>query len=1183
MAGSDSNNSGNLKTIGGYENIGSYVRLRNTYDPTDPAGTGGAVSVTAKVKDAVYGGCRMNGVTRNSLVLAEGGNFLNVPLYGGSDISGTVSGWSRVAVTGGTVGNVYGGGNGGYYYKEATNAYGTYYEVYVDDTETVQVADSVPNAPICANSGVDVTGGQVGTSGNGNNRNIFGGGYGQMTSTTDNVVVNFNGATAEIYGDVYGGSALGSVNTLDQGYSTTVNILNGSLHGDIYGGGLGQYIDNAHDSIPAIVNGKVYVNIGSYDSGTGTYSGNATFDNSDVYGCNNLYGSPQDSVFVNIYQTAHTTANSYPSIPNTVVTVPDTLTWLDTINHSLDRYAIRTVYGGGNRAAYTPSLTAQNKRRSSIVHVYQCNSNTVREVFGGGNAADVGTPSVHTDTYVIIDGGRFYHVVGGGNGYSQTNNHSNPSEPNYNPGASINGAANTLVYSGLINEVYGGANILGTVDSINLVMSHSTSCGVPEVYGKVFGCANAADYNRSVTTTIECGVGIIGELYGGSNQANIGTSGENNADVTLNLYGGTHDKVFAGSKGIAAASGVTPVEANIYGNVTLNLYGGTVTHAFGGSDANGNIAGTITVNVIDSVDCHPLDVTNIYGASNLTDYNPDDVTSGVKPVSPVVNVIHIAQDPGIRGNVYGGGNQATVNANPKVNIGYHHASMAQYIPLDAQGDSLYHVPATPRAYVSGNVFGGGNQAAVTGTDTVNIRRSNSYVNNVFGGGNEAGTTNTVVNVIDGKVNSGVYGGCNTSGTVGGNTVVNITGGNIGTDAGNTANVYGGGLGQGTKVKGNVAVNINGESAIIYGDVYGGSAKGLVNCNDAGTAQNNYSKTHVTLSAGTIHGSLYGGGHGLENHAANVYGPVAVNINGGTVTNVFGCNNVKGAPMDSVVLNVTAGTIDSIFGGGNVAAYSAPNDACDYPELNISGGNILYKVVGGGNQADIGTTGASPKPTHPVININGGNICTADTLYGVFGGCNSSGTVYGNITINITGDSTSHHTKIGTEANLARAKRLKKTPVSVHGGGYGESTFTTGNVTVNYGFDNNSFPECRYPKLYGDLYGGSALGHVNDDAYDVTTVNVQNGSFDYLIDTIWITQNPPRYRLDQYGGNIYGGGLGRKADTEHGIAAVAATVNGVVHVNIGAETATDTLGVARSRHCVVNFPLRFRTLRMRLPV
>ena len=1092
------------KTIGGYENVGSYVRLLNEYvvvtDNSAEPPTTHTESVTAMVSKAVFGGCRMNGVTNNSLVLVEGGNYLNTPIYGGSDISGNVGGCSRVAVTGGTTGNIYGGGNGDYDYDH------TQYKVYKagmehNDANLVASGDADITAPICANSGVDVLGGTVGASGDGNSRDIFGGGLGHETSTEGDVLVNVaagvsaggDACVPTIYGDVYGGSALGSVNTLNNNNTTTVNILDGTLHGNVYGGGLGQKngVNGATSDIAATVNGVVTVNIGEKISTPGanegdpptiTYSGNAVFDNSSIYGCNNLYGSPKDDVYVNIYKTKHgadVAHNLYPL--NIAQSNDDGETGLadDTSptvadlqeNAKTQTFAIANVFGGGNLAAYIPEAVGEGEEpHSTTVHVYDCKSNTVEDVFGGGNAADVGAGTVNgaitarANTFVIIDGGRFRRVIGGGNG-----------EDTGKPAANIFGTANTTIYAGLIDEVYGGANVQGSVDAINLDMAHSTTCD-HQVYDKVFGCANEAPYNRSVHTTLECNVGEIGQLYGGSNMASIGDPGNPNTgvDVRLDLYGGNLETVFAGSKGVSGNPG-TP--AHIYGNVTLNLYGGKVVNAFGGSDANGNITGLITVNVLDYEGTCGLDVTNIYGASNQTPYAPTFTpASGTDKVSPVVNVMHIKQDAGVRGNIFGGGNQALVTASPQVNIGYH-SNMASQIP---EGYPI--AEANRRAFVTGNVFGGGNMAGVTGNPTINMR--------------------------GGTVLGGLYGGCNSNGTVTGKTTVSFTGGTMGKAAvgvqgqegyvaQRNANIYGGGLGENTKVKGDVAVTIDAVAGHIYGDVYGGSAKGLVNCNDAGNARHDGTTTTVALSAGTIHGNLYGGGHGLESHAADVWGPVTVDVSGGNVTGVYGGNNLKGTPKDRIQVNITGGTAYTVVGGGNVADYTAPSGSLDYPEVNVSGGTVTNRVIGGGNEANV--TG------NPHVNISGGTIGTAGASRGIYGGCNTSGTVTGNVFVTLTGGT------VGASGVTNGA--------NIHGGGYGSGTSVTGNVTVTFG--DIGVSQREYPRLYGALYGGSALGNVNTNNENNTTVNVYNGTIV---------------------GQVFGGGLGNSS--------YAALVNGVVNVNIG---------------------------------
>ena len=1205
-----------------YHNVGSLVRLRNEYRPN---GTGSPITPTAQVTGAVYGGCRMNGVTTNSMVLVEGhdNDHVNAELFGGSDISGVVGGTSMVVINGVNttsgelfatqVGDVYGGGNGHYKYQN-NNVY-----VLNDDGTTGALIDEGTSqnpiqAPYCKESRVDMLNGNCASGHNlyaggyaalsgatemnvvggtvndrvfgggnlagtttasytfentsysgdgtstvnvtaglvkggvygGNNLEgtivddinvnilggtfgtststpmtdgIFGGGYGNQTRTTGNVMVTVNkqsGADAPvIYGDVYGGSGYGDVNTAAEDVSATdpadttmVNILEGTIYGDVYGGGLGDKAvegDNSHHDYPAHVNGKVYVNVGDgeVDATTGcatNLSGNATIEGS-VYGCNNINGTPLDSVFVNIYKTAHVTANQYPATPSGGWSL-STLT----ANDNPSNYALSAVYGGGNKAAYLPPLNDNDTPKCATVHVWGCQENTIYDVYGGGNAADVGVENgTAANTQVIIDGGRIHRMFGGGNGYSSTGNHSDPSDPNnYNPGANIYGTASSYVYAGLIDEVYGGANQWGSIDNIDLHVL-STECCDDAVYRKVFGCANEAPINHSIVTTIGCGVGEIGELYGGSNLASIGVNDQTQpkANVTLNLYGGDYQKVFGGSKGRLAGNGETAVSADIYGDVTLNLYGGTVIDAFGGSDQLGSIKGTITVNVLDDENCG-LDLTNVYGASNLADYDPWTV-DGEMVQSPIVNVMHIynvegSDMKGIRGNVYGGGYQASVNAKPIVNIGYEAGTvvygtttMADLIPDDYPDfDDLTDFPM---AYITGDVFGGGDLADVTGKTTVNMRQSQSRLTNIFGGGNEAGVGGSEVNVYNGTVATAVYGGCNTKGNVNGDIAVNVLGGTLGTSSTNTIGIFGGGYGgpdpansnPGTTSNGDVTVTIGGAgyNPTIYGTVYGGSALGSV------SAANKL--TMVWLKSGTVNGNVFGGGLGqLANSQASPAVPaIAAHVNGnievigdGTDVNgwVFGANDQNGDPEGTVTVTINDGTINNVVGGGNVANYTAPSGSGSTilysPYVLITGGTVTDMVVGGGNMANID----------------------------------------GNTKVELTGGT------IGSENHEAH----------IFGGGYGQDTQVTGDVEVNFGAitRNDAGEETHNPNLmlYGDLYGGSALGDVNTNSSNNTTVNILNGTIV---------------------GAVYGGGLGQKEGVNGATSDIAATVNGDVQVNIGA--------------------------------
>jgi hypothetical protein len=1017
-------------TIGGntYRNVGSMVRLRSSYQATPNAPV---VIPDAVVSNAVYGGCRMNDVYHNSLVLVEGGADVPANLFGGCDISGAVLDTSLVVVIGGQVnGNIYAGGNGNYFYDNGT--------VYSIEDPSVTVATEVTNNPPTSRvSRVDILGGQVGADAS-HISEVFGGGYGVPTRTTGNVIVNVGPATATswtglpiIYGNVYGGSALGSVNTNGDN-STTVSFLNGTLHGNLFGGALGR---QGNDPIAAKVFGKVFVNISNEDQ----LPANCFIDLRDgnIYGCNNTNGSPQDDVKVHVWKTAFN--------------FPDDEYDYSAATGENPYYAINQVFGGGNQADYIPSDADES---SILVYVHNC-LNTIRRVFSGGNAADA------TGVATIIEGGRMDYVFGGGNGEVTAANIGN-------------GGTHLVVSGGEIIHLFGGSNKEGNIAGPMYTEVNGDSQCNEEMDMHItdfFGGSNEAHLiSDNVYSIIKCGA-VIDNAYGGSNMAEI------QGNVQFDVRGGTINNVFGGSKGV-----LNETAANIDGNVTLNLEGGTITNAFGGSDQNGSITGSITVNVIDyEVSCG-LDLTNVYGGGKLTPYTPTSTTDG-----PVVNVMHIAQEEGIRGNVFGGayGASATVTSNPIVNFGYVDA-MSGYLPDDLPEDLSSEEFV---ALVSGNVYGGGELAPVDGSTEINVNNG-TVVHKVVGGGKQASiTNNTEVYVYGGTIGTdgdavtglgkGVYGGCDQSGNLGGDVLVQLIGGTIGVSSTNTANIHGGGYGHETTVTGNVIVNfgdntnVENTGLVLYGELYGGSALGNVNTADQNTPGATTTTT-VNLRNGIINGAAYGGGLGQKagvNGAttsieAFVYGKVYVNVGYATDSNdsdtytgkanlincdVYGCNNLNGSPKSNVYVDVyqTAHNEDNVVD-------------------NTDGSYAIHQVFGGGNQADYTIT-SGDSGLKNIVNVHG----CENTIWRLFGGGNAAA-VYG---VNLTIDGGRLDQVFGGgngELGPEFGANIGEGGITILiGGGYMNSLFNGSNLhgTINGNISLSNFDGCGNA-LVIDHYMGS---------------------------------------------------------------------------------------------------------------
>ena len=870
---------------------------------------------------------------------------------------------------------------------------------------------------MAGNTSVVINGGTIGTlvtmstnggGGNGDGRDgetqyymggVYGGGYGSHNPAYN---VTHNNDSTNISSDLLAGRVYGNAR---------VDVLGGTVQGNVFGGAsfayLGGYGTNPHG------NAKVYIGsesqMGIPDVGTTILGG--------VYGANNYNGTPYGDVEVHVYHTAHTgqptTAggNAYPTVPASGAT-PE---WLATIPNGTDNFALYQVFGGGNRANYTPKLAA-NK---ATVHVYGCEENTIYELYGGGNAAEIGsaTADYTTNANVIIEGGRIHSVFGGGNG--------NPDPAN------IYGIATTSVEGGLIDELFGGSNGYGNVNEINLVVAEDSDCELAIVNG--YGGGNISPEIGEIIATLECcsNPTPYNNFYGGAHSAVI------YGNVTLNVYGGRVTNLFGGSEGsqgIPADIKKYPIDwqtgdysdevkafmqshqdlAGTGGNVTVNLYGGTHTNVFGGCDVNGNIEGVVTVNVLDVEENCPLKIANIYGASNETPYTPDDIiveNVPQKPVSPVINVVHIKDTDGISQNVFGAGkgNTATVTSNPMVNIGYNHATMAQYIPLNANGDSIYHVQGrTPRAYVKGSVYGGGEYGKVIGNPSVNINRSNTVVDNfVYGAGcgNDTDidcakvTGGTTVRIIDGLIKRNVFGGGEMA-IVTGNTRVEMSGGTVGSweTIGDEqylhGSIYGGGQGSPNpvneqnmdaadygRVNGNTYIDISGNAHILK-DVYGGGQMGSVGNGDL--SDNTTGVAHVTISGGQIgpfvadkkNANVYGGGQGEVDEDYISHYTTHANVDSTSVIvcdSALICGSVFGGSANGHVLAGTRVLVEKgtntkdkkpiigtdgmhggdghVYGGGqgNTSNFSAGRVGGN-TKVVMTDGTVMGCIYGGGNVA-----------------------------------------------------------------------------------------------------------------------------------------------------------------------------------------------------------------------------------------
>ncbi len=334
----------------------------------------------------------------------------------------------------------------------------------------------------------------------------------------------------------------------------------------------------------------------------------------------------------------------------------------------------------------------------------------------------------------------------------------------------------------------------------------------------------------------------------------------------------------------------------------------------------------------------------------------------------------------------------------------------------------------------------------------------------------------------------------------------------------------------------------------------------------------------------------------------------LNITGGRINNVFGGNNTSGNISGTITVNIekdasTCGWyVGNVYGGGNLASYS---NTGSYPQVNIKNGTVSGDVFGGGLGAsakvrsnpvvtvgDLGTTAyvatvngnvygggsaamvgdddtSNPSTNNTTVLIQKSNTTVSKVFgggmaagvtgtsgvtitdgtvnTGVYGGCDSQGDVKGKVTVNVKGGT------LGSAANLAFTTPVT---VDVYGGGYGAATTTSGDVEVNIGECTSTNVHSDYPMIYGDVYGGSALGKVNGSNANTTTVNVLNGRLYTFAESATTANGQTYYKY--HGGNVYGGGLGDRVGLGTGHSNVLAEENGKIIVNIGASGGSKAL-------------------------
>lgn len=621
------------------------------------------------------------GQVKNSHVTIKGATVVTGDVYGGGALASmNESGETMVSLIGGTVnGNVYGGGQG--------RLPGTKDE---KGNDLPEVEALVGDANVELNKGVTEGGCIV-------KGNIFG--CNNMNGTPK------GNATVHIYrtnGDeITDGDDLESIDDTKHKYHLNA----------VYGGGnLAAYIPTANDAKAKVI-----------------------IDGCDVTSIRTVYGG-----------------GNAASTPATSVEVNGT-------------YEIEEVFGGGNGkdalpdGSDNPGANVGFKNYSAVEDTYytkeqrQSTEFVNQYVYGSGQAN------------VTIVGGRIHRVFGGSNTKGNVRItavtmlddlggcHFIVDEA-YGGGKSapMDGEAKLLMscIPGL-KVAYGGAenaNILGDV-TLNITNGN---------FDRVFGGNNiSGTIGGKITVNIEetgCSPIIIGQLYGGGNQAayngpwvddNDHSKGRQGPVVNVKSFTSIGE-VYGGGYGISAkVTGDTHVNINEFkGKFTAGTYNyGTAEDPIGVNSKTGNRR----ISFSEFVRNENGDYLDADGHVTTDESERAIVDKTVDVYIPEFTANRIG---GI-GKVYGGGNEAEVVGNTTVNIGtleevyvvktvtegttlpngcYTRNNDGTYTAATgtASADVTYYEKKTVLgADIRGNVYGGGNNADVTGNADVIIGRQDN--------------------------------------------------------------------------------------------------------------------------------------------------------------------------------------------------------------------------------------------------------------------------------------------------------------------------------------------------------------------------------------------------------------------------------------------------------------------------
>ena len=945
--------------------------------------------------------------------------------------------------------------------------------------------------------------------------------------------------------------------------------------GDIFGGGKGDTRDSVDIQAGRVMNAHITT------SGSPRIMG-------DIYG-----GGEMACVGWRGYEdkVTNTSQSYYPKTGYTYVTVSGTPyigtefefsaseniysggNWsLVDANGKLFHTCSGNVYGGGQGFIWPTHKTWVNMGHVYETHVTINGGKMLGNIFGGGSRG-----IVMKDTWVKVTGGEIGCII---DEFTEPATETTPAiyHPSYYYGSVFGGGYGN---PSLNNDPPNMARTFGSEHNDSTYYDPTTKSMVmcePAGYaGRIYG-----------NTNVEISGGkIMGHVYGGGDLASVGfiksdgTLSTSTCNVTIKntvadaAYHTLHPEVEVGTTVtpiigpledalqnacvFGSGRGESPDANELYkkycnsNNTNIIITGGRIWGSIYGGGADNHVLGNVAINVSGDVNIGKDGLStydgNIFGGGqNLANKNHTNGRVGG-------NISITMTGGAMQGTIFGGGRNALTGVDVSGNP----------IIVDANSDNINDNGNVTIA-VSGTTTSIGNP---NGHELLNL--SDESVGDIFGSGK--GDTWNYEDILAGRVANAkitvsgspriygsVFGGgemasigyWSNSGdflTGTGYSEVNILGGTIGTKLEfakeymmkqavtiddtlyiqDTANKWPGTwtvydtLDDGTETTAATRLRL---THTCTGNVFGG-AQGDVDTNCIHWVSMGRSKeTKVVIgnsdgTGPTILGSVYGGAE-----QGVVVGNTDVLVQGGIIGTTDRKDN-----------NGKTYCFGSVFGGGYGSTRfqintdnkapdkyepNIPNDSSKTPmyiagrvygntNVTIAGGKIASNVYGGGNQASVG---------YEYTDNTGKDVI-----------------LHGACTVSVTGG------QIGPDYAFA-------SPIANHvvcGHVFGGCRGVVGKDFVNYSNSNTALvtigdPDpnvATAPLIKGSVFGGGENGHL----FDTTLVIVNKGTIGCTVYT-----GNDAY-INDYAGNVYGGGLGIQADLGGNLMRTAGIVKNATHVKI----------------------------------